>query len=1083
MEWNDKRVKTAQRILESGKYDTVQEALVEIGRVLQEDISRSSLLKSFERFNLKPPSEYLRSPEEEEEDEEEYTDPVERFEAKDRDKRLRSEHADLVDRLRESEARHRFITEIDRPINIPKIKRRETKSGIREGTAVIMASDWHVEENVYAEAVAGRNSYNPKIAEARAERFFTGIEWLLDFGRNEFSLRDVILWLGGDLITGYIHDELEEDNDLSPIEAVLFAKRLITKGIKTLLLDPKIETITIPCSFGNHGRCHDDQTELLTVDGWKKYTQIAVGDIVATYNMDTSQTEWQPLEDVYVAEYQGPMVKVKTTTADFMVTPHHRMVVRSGSAGRDRFLEIQELAKRGTFGANGFPKCSLGHTKEYTKVSDDELRLLGWIMTDGSYATLPNGKRSLRIYQSKKNGIAVLTALLNRLGVKYSAHTRTRKKAVILGKTVKRILPDTTFHIEVDSGRKFIELLPNKRAVSGWMYQLSERQFGCFLEGLLGGDGSVRPPRNVRDEERVIYGDSDVLGSIQTLAVTNGIAARVRQDNRGNHILSLPASRQGFPKKALKTVPYSGVIWCGTVKNGTLITRRNGVPLVSGNTTAKRRIKTGAKNSYEWLLYNVLQQDFADEKRVRFVVDKSAHQYVEAYEFDLHFHHGDEVKFGGGIGGLSVPLNKRVFKWDGVKRADYHHIGHFHQLTDLGRTVVNGCFPAGTLVTIPGGVLPIEDVQVGTPVISRDGTHQTVEAHLERDAESLIDLGIKGFYKSLQCTPNHQIWAMKGSDITCVCTTHGYHKDPVVEAPKWIAAEFLSAGDWVHIPHLTGESTKSIGTDLAWVYGLFLAEGHTTIDGGFDRKHHRLTWTMHIRELPILERVKTILDPIMNNPGVLSVRESRNTSCVTFSCGREVALDWRNSFGHKSIGKKLPNWAYSLPVEERVALVKGWIDGDGHQRITKDGNLYLTATSISQQLAWGMFMLANGTHYEPTVKSLRPGGRRKNTAYSVLFNQGQDVKWVAGEKFVRICHRRMVPGDIKVYDLQVSGEHTFIANGVGVHNSLIGYSEYAMSIGADYEPPQQAMYILDSKRGKCMNTPLWVDEASPLKRK
>jgi len=359
MDWTDERIRIALQILQSGEYATVQEALPEIGRRFKEDVSRSSLLKSFERWDLKPPSQYLKDLKASER--KKPIDPVEAYEERSREKKLRTEHQDLIERLRDAEARHRFLKEIDRPIAIPKIKRRETKSGLREGTAVIMASDWHVEENVYPESVAGRNHYNPKIAEARSERFFHGIEWLLDLGRHEFSLRDVILWLGGDLITGYIHEELQEDNDLSPVEAVLFAKKLITVGIKTLLLDKKIETITVPCSYGNHGR-----------------------------------------------------------------------------------------------------------------------------------------------------------------------------------------------------------------------------------------------------------------------------------------------------------------------------------------TTAKRRIKTGAKNSFEWLLYNVLQQDFADEPRVRFVVDQSAHQYVEAYDFTLHFHHGDEVKFGGGIGGLSVPLNKRVFKWDGVKRADYHHIGHFHQLTDLGRTVVNG---------------------------------------------------------------------------------------------------------------------------------------------------------------------------------------------------------------------------------------------------------------------------------------------------------------------------------------------------------------------------------------------------------
>ncbi len=39
----------------------------------------------------------------------------------------------------------------------------------------------------------------------------------------------------------------------------------------------------------------------------------------------------------------------------------------------------------------------------------------------------------------------------------------------------------------------------------------------------------------------------------------------------------------------------------------------------------------------------------------------------------LHFHHGDEVKYQGGIGGIAVPLLKAVAGWDAVKRCDYHH--------------------------------------------------------------------------------------------------------------------------------------------------------------------------------------------------------------------------------------------------------------------------------------------------------------------------------------------------------------------------------------------------------------------------
>lgn len=109
-----------------------------------------------------------------------------------------------------------------------------------------------------------------------------------------------------------------------------------------------------------------------------------------------------------------------------------------------------------------------------------------------------------------------------------------------------------------------------------------------------------------------------------------------------------------------------------------------------GRTTSKRRVKTVTENSYEWLLYNVLAGDFEKDSRVEFEIPRSAHTYVEAYDMRLHFHHGDEVRYWGGVGGLSVPLGKRVPMWDTVIESDLHHVGHFHQFRDFGHTIVNG---------------------------------------------------------------------------------------------------------------------------------------------------------------------------------------------------------------------------------------------------------------------------------------------------------------------------------------------------------------------------------------------------------
>jgi hypothetical protein len=100
---------------------------------------------------------------------------------------------------------------------------------------------------------------------------------------------------------------------------------------------------------------------------------------------------------------------------------------------------------------------------------------------------------------------------------------------------------------------------------------------------------------------------------------------------------------------------------------------------------------TGWDNSLESVLGLWLKDYYAShDDRVEFHITKSAHQYVRALNTTIHFHHGDELKFGGGVGGLAIPLGKRVMKWENVIDSDLHCIGHWHTLLFLGHTVVNG---------------------------------------------------------------------------------------------------------------------------------------------------------------------------------------------------------------------------------------------------------------------------------------------------------------------------------------------------------------------------------------------------------
>lgn len=137
----------------------------------------------------------------------------------------------------------------------PKIVRVEKTSRLREMTAVVLASDWHVEERVTREASLGRNTYSLAEADRRIARFFDAIIWAVEHHRasKKIKIHDLVLALLGDFMTGYIHEEGLEANALSPIETLLWLQPRLEAGIARLLaLD--LRSIVIPCSYGNHGR-------------------------------------------------------------------------------------------------------------------------------------------------------------------------------------------------------------------------------------------------------------------------------------------------------------------------------------------------------------------------------------------------------------------------------------------------------------------------------------------------------------------------------------------------------------------------------------------------------------------------------------------------------------------------------------------------------------------------------------------------------------------------------------------------------------------------------------------------------------
>lgn len=174
---------------------------------------------------------------------------------KQENRELRSKNEDLARQLAENSEWNDIIRAArSATLQRPSIHPRERKSKLREGTPLVLASDWHVEEEVKPERVAFRNKYNLEIAAQRMQRFFEAFRWGVRQQRDTFKIRDAILWLGGDFITNFLHEDDVENNLLPPLKALEFFQTNLYKGLYFLLEDPEIEQYLIPMNDGNHPR-------------------------------------------------------------------------------------------------------------------------------------------------------------------------------------------------------------------------------------------------------------------------------------------------------------------------------------------------------------------------------------------------------------------------------------------------------------------------------------------------------------------------------------------------------------------------------------------------------------------------------------------------------------------------------------------------------------------------------------------------------------------------------------------------------------------------------------------------------------
>ena len=329
--------------------------------------------------------------------------------------------------------------------------------------------------------------------------------------------------------------------------------------------------------------CVDAETEALTRDGWRTHDRLAVGDEVLTKNPGTGTLEWQSVERLSVyPDYEGEVHHLRSRSFSAVVTPNHRWLVdRRARWDGEPSIEVVETRDLRLGGVDRIHRTG-DYAGPAETLTDDEVRLLGWVLTDGHL----KNQHGLGITQSERANpekVAMIDEVVAGLHLPHSRASVGSFGAVV-------------WHLHEAGARRYREMIPAKRLTRRVLDTLSGRQAGILLETMLLGDGSRDGSR-----WRLFAGDREQADAFAALAVLAGrststtwIPGREVPKNypsMGNRPISsggwrvtvLNRDRAHVSGHRREVRTERRLMWCPTVPNGTFVARRAGVTYITGN--------------------------------------------------------------------------------------------------------------------------------------------------------------------------------------------------------------------------------------------------------------------------------------------------------------------------------------------------------------------------------------------------------------------------------------------------------------------------------------------------------------------
>ncbi|RLF04971.1 MAG: hypothetical protein DRJ64_06175 [Thermoprotei archaeon] len=364
--------------------------------------------------------------------------------------------------------------------------------------------------------------------------------------------------------------------------------------------------------------CYDEKTEVLTKNGWKKFSRVNYSDEICTLNPKTDKIEFQKPIKIFRYDYKGKMYRLKTKRVDLLVTPNHKLFVKPGDVRNLKPFSLKEaqflFGKSKQFKKDGIwvgkneeyftlPAIRVKHGNQYWRGFRNKeekqipmkawLKFFGFWIAEGCVSKGKGGDYNIYLSSGNKELLSEMKKLLESFG--YNVYQDNKRKKI-------RVRDYQLFHYLKQFGKSHERFIPSEIKL------LSKELLEILFKYYLKGDGNVYGRKN----KGLMASTSSVRlrDDLQEIALKIGISAYYKLDRKKGTLLnSLTYKNKTYKQKndtwkiyfirrnkhlvsssTIKKwkyieswVNFKGKVYSLAVPNHVIYVRRNGIPVWCGN--------------------------------------------------------------------------------------------------------------------------------------------------------------------------------------------------------------------------------------------------------------------------------------------------------------------------------------------------------------------------------------------------------------------------------------------------------------------------------------------------------------------